>query len=199
MCLLLESICVEHGDASLLHYHEQRMNRSRQDLWGSQPLNLQEMLAPQLSQYRDGLYKCRVLYQQDVKQVEFVPYQRPQINSLQKVYSQDIDYSYKSADRKALSELYQQRKSSDDILIIKNGVVTDSYFANVLFAQGDQWYTSDQPLLKGVQRQWLLDHGRIKAKRILEEELSQYTHFKLVNALNSFEYAPSIEIQRIYG
>lgn len=198
MSLLLESICVENGEAKLLAYHEQRMNRSRRDLLGiAEEIKLAEVITPLLNQYAQGLYKCRVLYQQAVEQVEFVSYQRPQINTLKKVHSHKVDYAYKFTDRKALTSLFQQRGECDDILIIKNGVVTDTYFANILFSQEGQWYTSDQPLLKGVQRQFLLDQGTVQERPILEKNLEQYSHFKFVNALNPFATSPAQAVSQI--
>ncbi|WP_277484957.1 aminotransferase class IV [Catalinimonas alkaloidigena] len=196
---MLESICVENGEVQLLHYHEQRMNRSRKDLWGlNKEISLSGIISPLLSKYAQGLYKCRVLYQHEVKQLEFVPYQRPQINSLKKVYSHEVDYTYKYAERESLTSLFQQKGECDDILIIKKDVVTDTYFANILFSQGGRWYTSEQPLLNGVQRQFLLDQGTVKEKQILEKDLGQYSHFKFVNALNPFDLSPSQPISRIF-
>lgn len=198
MSLLLESICVENGEARLLPYHEERMNRSRKDLWGiTEEIKIADVITPLLSQYTQDLYKCRVLYEREIEQVEFVPYQRPQIHTLKKVYSAEIDYTYKYADRKALTTLFQQRGERDDMLIIKGGVVTDTYFANIIFSHEGQWYTSDQPLLKGVQRQFLLDQGVVKEKKILEKDLRQYSHFKFVNALNPFDTSPAQPISQI--
>lgn len=199
MSLLLESICVENGEAQRLTYHEQRMNHSRRNLWGiTDEIKLEEVITPLHSQYSQGLYKCRVLYQQEIEQIEFVPYQRPKIDSLKKVYSYDIDYTHKYANREALTALFQQRGECNDILIIKNAVVTDSYFANLLFFDGKGWYTSDQPLLRGVQRQFLLDQDMVQERHIPEEDLGQYSHFKFVNALNPFDTSPAQPISQIY-
>ncbi len=199
MCLLLESICIENGEAKLLSYHEQRMNRSRLALLGSkQKIDLVEALCPLLSKYPTALYKCRVLYKNVIEKIEFVPYQRPQINSLKKVYSKDIDYAYKYAAREPLTALFRQKVDCDDILIIKNGVVTDSYFANIIFAKGGKWFTSDQPLLRGAQRQYLIDQDIVKERPIMEEDLSDFDAFKLVNALNHFSTSPAVVMSQIH-
>ncbi|WPP48638.1 aminotransferase class IV [Catalinimonas niigatensis] len=196
---MLESICVDDGKAQLLAYHKQRMNRSRRNLLGiTEEIKLEEAIAPLLSQYSRGLYKCRVLYQEAIEKIEFVPYQRPQIRTLKKVYSEEVEYSYKYAAREALTLLFQQRAHCDDILIIKNGMVTDTYFANLLFSDGDKWYTPDRPLLKGVQRAYLMDQRLVQERQILEEDLLQFTHFKFVNALNPFDHSPSVAISNIY-
>lgn len=199
MYLLLESVCVENGEARLLAYHVERMNRSRRNLLGiAEEIKLEEVIAPLLSQHPQGLYKCRMLYRKEIEQIELVPYQRPQIRNLKKVYCEEIEYSYKYADRKALTSLFQQRGACDDILIIKNGLVTDTYFANILFSDGHAWYTPDQPLLQGVQRQFLLDQGVVQQRQIWERDLLQFTHFKFVNALNPFNISPSVEVSQIY-
>ncbi|WKN32660.1 aminotransferase class IV [Porifericola rhodea] len=199
MCLLLETISIENGKVSLLAYHQERLNRSRYELWKTKSiLSLEEVLGPILPHYRQGLYKCRLVYGKKVEQVEVLPYQRPQIQSLKKVYHPTVDYHLKYKDRELLAQLYADKGECDDILIIKKGIVTDSYFANILFSDGKHWFTSDQPLLKGVQRQFLLDTARVKAIPIQEDDLSRYQFFTFVNALNPLAEGKKIAVEYIY-
>ena len=92
----------------------------------------------------------------NITRIEFEPYVRPAVRSLKVVLSDSISYGYKSADRSALDHLFQLRGECDDILIVKKGCVTDSYYANVAFWDGKHWFTPDTPLLPGTMRASLL-------------------------------------------
>ncbi len=199
MSRLLETLCIENGQIRLLPYHAARMQRSRRELLKlTIPLDLQAALLPLLSDFQEGLYKCRVLYEREIEEINILPYQRPQISFLKKVCSDSIDYAHKYEERAALHALYQQKEACDDILIIKNGWVTDTYIGNLLLFDGEHWYTPDKPLLRGVQRQYLLDRGRIRTAAIRERELSSFQAFKFINALNPFETSVAVPISHIH-
>jgi len=148
-------------------------------------INLEDYLYVPLSHHK-GLYKCRIVYSQEIERIEFLAYTPPKINSLKLVTSSTIAYQHKWTDRKSLSELYSQKDKSDDILIIKNGYLTDSYYCNIALLKDDKWYTPERPLLKGVQRADLLLSGKILTRLISAENLEQYSHICLFNALNEF-------------
>jgi 4-amino-4-deoxychorismate lyase len=199
MSRLLETLCLENGQLRLLPYHTARIQRSRRALLQlTVPLNLQAALLPFLIHYPKGLYKCRVLYSRGIDEVHFSPYQRPQIRSLKKIYSNNITYDHKYEERAALRALYQQKEECDDILIIKDGWVTDTYIGNLLLFDGKQWLTPDKPLLRGVQRQYLLEQGFIRSVPVRENELESFQAFKFINALNPFEASAAMPIRRIY-
>lgn len=199
MSRLLETLCIENGQVQLLPYHAARMQRSRRELLQSQiPLDLQAVLLPLLRDYQEGLYKCRVLYGKGIDEIQFSPYQRPQIRSLKKVHNNSITYAHKYEDRTALHELYQQKGTCDDILIIKDGWVTDTYVGNFLLFDGKQWWTPDKPLLQGVQRQYLLDRGFIRQAAIRESELGNFQAFKFINALNPFDATATVPVSQIH-
>ena len=65
----------------------------------------------------------------------------------------------------------------DDILIVKQGFITDTSYSNVLFYNGKEWLTPTHPLLKGTQRASLLDQEIIRVAEIRLEDLH---HFKKV-------------------
>ena len=58
------------------------------------------------------------------------------------------------------------RQDKDDILIVKNGLLTDTSIANIALYDGNDWYTPLHPLLKGTKRAELLDKGVLKEKEI---------------------------------
>ena len=94
--------------------------------------------------------------------------------------------------------MFAQRGKCDDIIIIKNGLVTDAFAANLLFFDGKNWVTPTTPLLKGTQRQFLLDQEIIFETKIREEDICSYQKVGLINAMVSFEDMPVIPMEKIY-
>lgn len=186
MCQLFETIRITNGSPGNLDLHEQRLNRSRRKLLG-----LKDNL--QLSDYirvpeecSTGVFRCRVIYAQEVVSIEFVPYVPAPVRTLKLVYADTLVYDHKYLDRSCLTGLIN-RDIADDILIVKNGFVTDTSYSNIVFTDGKQWVTSDTPLLHGTMRERLLHDGIIKAERITIDNLTQFTHFRLINAMLGFE------------
>lgn len=183
---LLESIRLEDGVFSNLSYHEQRLQQAQRALFGRVTI---QALAHHLNvpdYARRGVYKCRVRYGRAVEQVEFLPYHHRPVRSLRRVHCDTINYPHKYADRRLLNELYAQRGNCDDVLIIKGGLVTDTSYANVVFYDGARWVTPVHPLLRGTQRQYLLDAGLIQEVVIEEEDLRHFQQFQIINAFHAF-------------
>ena len=140
--------------------------------------------------------KCRVEYTREVLKVEYVPYRMRPVHSLRLVTCDEIDYSYKSTDRQCLNDLFAQRAGHDDILIIRDGLLTDTSICNVALWNGTSWITPARPLLCGTMRAYLLDKGLVQAEDIPVEDLPKYTRIRLFNAL--IEFGEIDEITRIY-
>jgi 4-amino-4-deoxychorismate lyase len=196
MSRLIESIKVLDGKFQNLFYHEQRMIRSMQDLFGiEQDINLEKLLSS-LDVPEEGLYKCRVVYDDSTTDIEFVPYPPRLIQTLKLIHHNRISYEFKFADRKAIDKLYGQRGECDDILIIKGDKVTDSSISNIVFRTGNDWLTPFHPLLKGTMRQKLIDENKIRPEKILESDIPSFQSFKLINSMMEFD-GPEIEVSHI--
>lgn len=165
MCRLVETIKLKDGVFEDVDLHNERFNSSRKALFNiNEPMDLNRIL--ELKDYnKAGLFKCRIVYNREIIKVEFVPYVLKQIHSL-KLVNAEIDYAYKYEDRSNINRLLELRGSCDDILIVKNGRLTDTSAANIAFFDNDRWYTPLNPLLKGTKREKLL-----RSKRIFEEDL----------------------------
>src|SRR5690606_14853325 len=96
-----------------------------------------------------------------VIETRITPYEVRAVTSLKIIHDDTIDYSLKYEDRSSIDNLFAKRNNCDDILIIKNGFVTDASYSNIAFYDGSRWITPAQPLLKGTMRQHLLDTGVI--------------------------------------
>ena len=131
-------------------------------------------------------------YDNEKVEVKFKPYQTPKIRTLKIVGGGGVDYRFKYADRSKLDDLFAQRKETDDIVIAKGGRITDSYFANLAIFDGEEWWTPEEPLLAGVQRQYLLDQRLIQTAQIRVSDIHKYEKISLINAMNELR---EIEIE----
>ena len=172
----------------------QRTRKEVLDLEGS--INLNDALTIPLS-FQKGLVKCRVLYASSIEKIEFHSYKICPIHSLKIVHDNTIGYTYKTENRTALTQLFQQRANFDDIMIVKNGLITDSYYANLVFDDGQQFFTPRYPLLKGVRRASLLQDKSIQEADIHLEDIAQFEKVHLINAMMKLGEC-TVKVQNIY-
>ena len=197
MCQLVESIKLKDGVIQNLEYHQMRMNRSMDELFPKgEKINLATVISIP-DNFASGIFKVRVLYGNSVQKIEIEPYTFRTIQSLKVVHHESIDYHLKYTDRQILQELFAQRENYDDIIIAKNGLVTDSFAANLLFFDGETWVTPNSPLLKGTKRQLLIDQGFVFEKKIRVEDIRSYLKVGLINAMIEFEEMPVIAVEHI--
>jgi len=203
---LVETIQLKNGWFYNLPLHELRMNMTMKELFGNNSyIEIEAVLRKYLSEYiakngedcLQGKHKCRLLYTKEINSVEIETYEMKRIKSLQMVYDDEFDYTYKSTDRTALQKLFAQRKNADDILIIKHGLVTDTSFANILFFDGETWFTPKHPLLKGTKRQLLLNTGVIEERDIKPQDIPGYKKARIVNAMIDFEDEVEIKCDNV--
>ncbi len=172
----------------LARWHNLRMNISRRELFGAtDQWDVQELVAMP-SDLADGVYKCRVLYDTEIRSVEFLPYVRRNVRSLRLVdVPQDFDYAYKYADRSTIEQLYRHRDKCDDILIVRDGLITDTSFSNIALYDGREWFTPARPLLRGVRVMQLLEQGGVQEADIRAGDLVCFQKALLLNAMLGFE------------
>jgi 4-amino-4-deoxychorismate lyase len=195
MCQLFETIRIIGGESRNLALHEERMNRSRKILFGNNDLlKLSDyIMVPDYA--KETITRCRVIYGASINSVEFSRYIPANTQTLKMVDAGTLVYDYKFLDHSQLTGLID-KNVADDILIIKNSCVTDASFANIVFTDGRQWITPDTPLLYGTMRTLLLNEGIIKESRITIDNLTLFTHFRLINAMLGFD-APLLPISNI--
>lgn len=184
MSPFIETIRIEKGEACRLAYHTERMNRTRKEVFGlSAPLSLADRLSP--AAYRERT-KCRIEYAEDILKIEYLPYQLRPVRTLAWTVDEGITYTYKSSDRSSFDRLQAARGAADDILIVRNGRITDTSICNVALWNGTEWITPEQPLLAGTHRAYLIHTGQIRPGNIGRSELSAYTRIRLFNAMIDF-------------
>ncbi len=182
----LETIKLEGGFFSSLSFHQARMDDTRAAFLNNpSPLSLPLALMKKGSIPPKGLYRVRVIYNETIESIEFIPYEKREVRSL-KLIEANIDYDYKYERRPELNTLFQQKKKCDDILITKQGFLTDTSIANIALLKEGIWYTPQKPLLKGTKRAALLHHGLIVEADIHQDELQDYEKIRLFNAMIEF-------------
>ncbi len=196
MSSILETIQINNGNIQQLAYHEARLNRTRQALFGLPPLALASFLDVP-NQYQQGIVRCRVIYQQHIEDVSFVPYLFKPIQKLALVEDPSIDYRIKWLNRQAFAQHLAAHPQADEVLITQHGFITDATIANLAFWDGHTWATPHTPLLKGTKRQYLLDTQQLHEKPIHLKHLQQYQAVCLINTFRDLRLEDAIPIEQI--
>lgn len=196
--LLLETIRCQDGQLDNLHYHQERLMRSRRELLGLQGgIRLEDIHPP--GEARQGLFKCRVIYAEKIETVEFLPYLFRPVNSLKLVDCGQLSYSYKFADRKAIDKLFRLRGRADDVLFLRRGLLTDTSYANIALFDGEKWFTPARPLLAGTRRAALIEAGLLLPDHIHAADLPHFRELRLINAMSRLEDERTVPLNHIFS
>jgi len=182
MLKFIETLRIENGIIHNLDYHNARLNLTRRQNFNSKDkIDLKDFA----DAFQDikGRMKCRVLYSENDYEVSYEMYKRRSINTIKLVFDDKISYEFKSENRSDLNDLYVQKENCDEILIVKNGFITDTSYTNAAFFDGARWFTPENPLLAGTKRQELLDKQIIIPQKIKVKDLSDYQRISLINSM----------------
>jgi len=194
---LIETIKCDNGVLFNMEFHQARFEHAFRKYFKTSPkINLFNCIEiPETA--KTGLFRCRVIYSETIEKIEFFPHHYRQIKSLKLVEDNLIDYRFKYANREKLNLLFDKRGECDNILIIKNGLITDSLTANLVFFDGIKWWTPANPLLYGTKRAQLLEENKIFECRIKPEDIVKYEKAGLINAMQDIENMPVIRTSDI--
>lgn len=196
MSRFIESIKITSNGASLLSYHQKRVDTTFQSFGKMGSIDLEKIVSSH-DKVDSGLYKLRIVYDLEGRfESTLIPYFSLLFASFQLVERPTISYRFKKEDRQELDLALQKVKPSQ-ALITQNGFLTDSTFSNLVFLKEGSWYTPESYLLNGVQRQYLLDQEQIQEIPIGITDLQSFSHFALINALNPLEESKRYPIHLI--
>nr|WP_315027481.1 aminotransferase class IV [uncultured Chryseobacterium sp.] len=196
MSQFIESIKVEDQEIFLLELHQKRVNQTFSHFGKEDSIDLAKIYK-NLQHDEDGLFKLRISYDLEKRiRTQMIPYAIPEIQDFQLVENNSYDYSFKFEDRKELDKMKMKSKA-EEIIIVRNNHITDTSFSNLLFLKGKEWFTPTTYLLNGVQRQHLLKQKKIKEAEITLQNIKQFSHFQIINALNDFDDMFIYPIDRI--
>ena len=196
MSRFIESIKIEDQKAFLLDLHQKRVNQTFAHFGKEGSIDLSKIFK-NLEHDEDGLYKLRIVYDLDKKfTTQLIPYAIPEIENFQLVENNSYDYSFKFEDRKEFERMKTKAKT-EEIIVVKNNHITDTSYTNILFLKGKEWFTPTTYLLNGVMRQHLLHEKKIKETEITLQNIKEFSHFQLINAMNDFDDMFIYPIERI--
>lgn len=194
MSQLVESIWIHKGRLINLPYHQARYNRTFRHLFGTNArIDLRSIIIADT--LKDDDIKCRIIYDEKNIEVEYMPYIRKNLDTARLVFDNTIEYDYKYLHRPALDSLFGLRNDCDEIIIVKEGYITDAYYYNIIIQKNNQYYTPAKPLLEGIMRQYYLDKGSIIPLDITVDELLNASNIYLINALNPIKYVTIKKIE----
>ncbi|MBO6213202.1 aminotransferase class IV [Algoriella sp.] len=198
MFQFIESICCVNKELRNLAYHQARFDRTRSDNFNdSTPILLQEIIQFP-SDLTDEKYKVRIVYDREILSIEFQPYHIKPISTIKLFTIENkIEYTYKYLDRWFFDE-YLKEAQTDDLVLVKSNYITDCIYSNIIFFDGENWFTPRSILLKGTMRESLLNEGKIKEKNIKVSDLVNYQSFKRINAMMNFDESQEISILQLF-
>ena len=186
MSQFIESIKIEDQEIFLLELHQKRVNTTFSHFGKVGSIDIAKIFKD-LQHDEDGLYKLKITYDLNKNyRTQLIPYAISEIDDFQLVENNGYDYSFKFEDRKEFERMINKAKASE-IIIVKNNHITDTSFSNLLFLKGKEWFTPTTYLLNGVQRTHLLKNKKIKEAEITLQNITEYSHFQLINAMNDFD------------
>lgn len=196
MSQFIESIKIEDQEIFLLELHQKRVDDIFAHFGKEGSIDLAKIYK-HLEHDEDGLFKLRIVYSLDKKiRTQMIPYAIPEIENFQLIENNSFDYSFKFEDRTELEKM-KTRSKAEEIIIVKNNHITDTSYSNLLFLKGKNWFTPTSYLLNGVQRQHLLRTKAIKETEITLQNIKEFSHFQIINALNDFDENFIYSIDRI--
>jgi 4-amino-4-deoxychorismate lyase len=189
MSRFIESIRIENGLAPLIEYHQRRYEQCLNvHFQHATPEQLAHIAQKHL--HKQGKWKLRIAYDHKIRSVECIPYQPRHIKRFHLVYDDQVDYAWKYSNRKTFEKLKSGCADDEEIILVKNNLISDSSYANLAFYKNPYWYTPKHPLLKGVMRQYLLDNKKIKTTNITPELLNDFKCFCQINAMLDLNESP---------
>ena len=184
--IFFETIRCEDEEVFNLQYHKKRIARTI-----GMNIELEEYIYPP----SEELLKCKVAYTKDeIIDINYSPYTPKQINNFKLIYDNTITYQYKSTNRKNIDNLYTQKEKADEIVIVRNGLITDTSIANIAIYQNGIWLTPKTPLLLGTTRDRLIENNKIKESDITVKQLISCEKVALMNAMIGFKIITNFKI-----
>ena len=196
MSQFIESIKVEDQKIYLAELHQKRMNDTFLHFGKECKIDIRDLFSS-LQHDEDGLFKFRIEYDLENNfKTQMIPYAISKVNDFELVTDNQIEYHFKYLDRTCFLR-HKEKSHANEIIIIKNNTVTDSSYANLLFLKNKIWYTPKSYLLNGVMRQHLLQSKSVKETEITLDNIKEFTHFQIINALNDFDDVFIYPIEKI--
>jgi len=188
-----ETIRYQNGLLENVSYHQTRINRTLKAFEKNTSILINE-IPLEFDFKMDEVYKIRILYNIEGNyKVEYELYKLKNVNTVAISPINQEEYSFKYTNRHWLNEALD-KAGTDEIIIVKDEIIKDGNYANLVFFNGTEWHTPKNPLLLGTHRARLIDEHKIIEKEIKIMELANYKKVKFINAMMLWDESPEIAI-----
>ncbi|PRM98960.1 aminotransferase class IV family protein [Aliarcobacter cryaerophilus] len=185
--MFFETIKCDDFEIFNLEYHQKRVARTI-----GKNFDLREYINPPTNK----LLRCKIVYNKDeILSVDYFTYQIRDIKSFKILFDDSLDYSKKYLNRDKLDELFFKKDTCDEIIIVKNEIVTDTSIANIAIFYDGVWITSKNCLLEGTCRAKLIEKKEIFEKDISLDMLKNASKIALMNAMIDFYEIKDFKIE----
>jgi 4-amino-4-deoxychorismate lyase len=184
---LFESIRVDNGQIPLLNFHQKRVDISYSSVFKKvNTYNLQECIKPFLK--KDGIQKCRFIYDDKKYRIEIIDYQiiEPKRIGWLRI-DPNFNYSFKYYDRNFFNKIKESYSGFNEIILVKNDLITDSTYCNLIVYAKGKWIVPQTCLLNGVERTRIISAYNFPIEPITIDEFLSAKEYKLINAMRPFE------------
>ena len=184
---LFESIRVDNGQIPLLNFHQERVDLSYSTVFKKvNTYNLQECIEPFLK--KEGTQKCRFIYDDKKYRIEIIDYHliEPKRIGWLKI-DPNFTYPFKYYDRSFFTRIKDSYSGFNEILLVKNDMITDSTYCNLIVYAKDNWIIPQTCLLNGVERTRIISEYNFAIEPITIDEFLSAKEYKLINAMRPFE------------
>ena len=187
MCRFVETIRLQNHELCNIALHQLRYENTARPFFDSgYALEDIAKVASQFSE-RGGVNKIRIVYDESgVVLTSCEPYTMKNIKTLRLVECDDIDYTYKYADRSELDKAMTMRGNCDNVVIVRNGLLTDTSYTNIALYDGKHWLTPAHPLLRGTALMRLLDEEKLVSADIKADDVRKFSRLAMFNAMIDF-------------
>ncbi|MGB9730384.1 MULTISPECIES: aminotransferase class IV [Calditerrivibrio] len=191
MYRVFETIKVVDGKPLNLFYHQKRIDWTFQNYYKFVPFFSVEKISANLT-FSDGINRLKIIYDPSNVEIQIFPYNRKRVDYFYIVELDHLDYKFKYENRDIL-EQYCTADYGEPIFLI-NGFITDTTFSNLVFFDGQKWWTPSTYLLWGTKREALIDSNKIGVSEIRFSDLRYFEKFCLINSMNELdEFSFSID------
>lgn len=195
----VESVKYQNGRYFNLECHQERFDFTRKVHYpDEETIDLKQTLEFPANLAPDLIYKCRIMYGKEIGEIIYEPYTPRQIKQYYLVVCpNDLDYSFKYTNRNFFDEARKKIKSDEDFIYIRNGFITDTSYANIIFTDGKNNYTPSEPLLKGTKRNLYLKEDEIMEVEIKVSDLRKFRSFFIINAMLDIGETPVFSCDKL--
>ncbi|MFN8281109.1 MAG: aminotransferase class IV [Saprospiraceae bacterium] len=177
----IETIRLIDGRFRNVEFHNERVRNTFMKFYPQHEPHDLKVIISQLGGKSNG--RVKVLYNSERLYFSISPIFNLKTTHYHLLESPRLRYDFKFYDRLSLVHVQRNDRYIEPVFC-RNGMITDTSRANLIFREGSKWYTPDTFLLNGSMRQSLLSLGYIQSTPIHKSELYRFNGFKPINALN---------------